>query len=54
LYAAEINVVRAGRLWPRSVIQPPITEADERVLIRYVRESERRPEVQVDVRTPAP
>jgi YihY family inner membrane protein len=53
LYAAEINVVRAGRLWPRSVIQPPITDADEEVLVRYARESERRPEVQVDVHTEA-
>jgi YihY family inner membrane protein len=53
LYAAEINVVRAGHLWPRSVIQPPITDADERMLVRYARESERRPEVQVDVHTEA-
>jgi YihY family inner membrane protein len=53
LYAAEINVVCAGRLWPRSVIQPPITDADEEVLVRYARESERRPEVQVDVHTEA-
>jgi uncharacterized BrkB/YihY/UPF0761 family membrane protein len=23
LYAAEVNVVRARRLWPRSILQPP-------------------------------
>ena len=25
LYAAEVNVVRARRLWPRSLLQPPLT-----------------------------
>ena len=28
VYAAEINVVLARRLWPRSIVQPPLTEAD--------------------------
>jgi uncharacterized BrkB/YihY/UPF0761 family membrane protein len=28
VYCAEINVVLARRLWPRSIIQPPLTEAD--------------------------
>ena len=27
MYAAELNVVRARRLWPRSILQPPLTEA---------------------------
>jgi len=30
LYAAEANVVWARRLWPRSIVQPPLTEADKR------------------------
>jgi YihY family inner membrane protein len=30
VYAAEINVVRAKRLWPRSLVTPPLTEADRR------------------------
>lgn len=29
MYAAEINVVRSRRLWPRSVQEPPLTEADK-------------------------
>jgi uncharacterized BrkB/YihY/UPF0761 family membrane protein len=32
LYAAELNVVLARRLWPRSLLQPPLTEPDRRVL----------------------
>ena len=32
LYAAEINVVRKEHLWPRSLFQPPLTQADERAL----------------------
>jgi hypothetical protein len=30
LVAAELNVVRARRLWPRSIVQPPLVEADRR------------------------
>jgi len=30
LYAVEINVVRAYRLWPRSLAPPPYTEQDRR------------------------
>jgi membrane protein len=32
LYAAEVNVVLAQHLWPRSLIGPPSTEADRRAL----------------------
>src|SRR4030095_10178751 len=32
LFAAEVNVVRKRRLWPRAIVQPPLTEADERAL----------------------
>lgn len=48
LVGAEVNVVRAARLWPRSLVQPPFTDADRRVLVRYVEESARRPEVAVE------
>jgi membrane protein len=48
--AAEINVVRGRRLWPRSVVQPPLTEADRRALTYYAKQEERRPEEEVDVR----
>ena len=35
LYAVEIDVVRARRLWPRSLANPPLTPADESVLRSY-------------------
>ena len=30
LYAAEVDVVRARRLWPRSLFPPPVTAADRK------------------------
>jgi YihY family inner membrane protein len=44
LYAAEVNVVRARQLFPRSLVQPPLTDADREVLDAIVREGRRRPE----------
>jgi YihY family inner membrane protein len=49
LYAAEINVVKKRRLWPRGLVQPPLTEADQRAYIHYAKQEERRPEEQIDV-----
>ena len=49
LYAAEVNVVLLRRLWPRSIVQPPLTAADEQVLSDIARQGERRPEQQVVV-----
>ena len=49
LYAAELNVVRARRLWPRSIVQPPLTDADQDVLRDIARAEERRPEQTVSV-----
>jgi uncharacterized BrkB/YihY/UPF0761 family membrane protein len=49
VYAAELNVVRARRLWPRSIIQPPLTPADRRTLTALAKQSERRPEQLVSV-----
>jgi YihY family inner membrane protein len=49
LYAAEINVVRKGHLWPRSLIQPPLTIGDKRTLKRRASVEERRPEEDVHV-----
>jgi len=48
LYAAELNVVKARRLWPRSIVQPPLVEADRRVLDLIARQEERRPEQSVE------
>jgi YihY family inner membrane protein len=50
LYAAEINVVRAKRLWPRRIVQPPLNEGDERAMLGYAAREERRPEEHIDVR----
>jgi YihY family inner membrane protein len=44
LYASEINVVRARHLWPRGLVQPPLTAADKRVLSSIALEGKRRPE----------
>jgi hypothetical protein len=50
LYAAEINVVLTRRLWPRSLLQPPLTEPDRRVLTALAETEERRPGQTVEVR----
>ncbi len=49
VYAAEINVVAARHLWPRSIIQPPLTEADRAVMAVEVLQNQRRPEQRVEV-----
>jgi YihY family inner membrane protein len=49
LYAAEVNVVLARRLWPRSLLQPPLTEPDKQVLTALAEAEERRPEQTIDV-----
>ena len=50
LLSAEVNVVLKRRLWPRSLAQPPLTEADRRALEQLAREEERVPQQRVDVR----
>jgi YihY family inner membrane protein len=50
LLSAEINVVRKRRLWPRSIVQPPLTDADKHALEHYAEQEERRPEEDVNVR----
>lgn len=49
LYVAEINVVKSRRLWPRSLVQPPLTSADREMLVAYATEQQRRPEQKVSV-----
>ncbi len=48
LYAAEANVVLRNRLWPRSIVQPPLTDADKQVLDRIAAVGERRPEQRIE------
>ena len=49
IYSAELNAVRVERLWPRSIVQPPLTPQDEKALAAIARREERRPEESVDV-----
>jgi len=49
LFAAEVNVVRKRHLWPRSLVQPPFTDADVQALTRYAKQEGRRPEERIDV-----
>jgi hypothetical protein len=43
-------VVKKRRLWPRAIVQPPLTDADERALKSYAEQEERRPAEDVIVR----
>jgi YihY family inner membrane protein len=47
--AAEINVVRAERLWPRSLFPPPLEDPDRRVLADRAEVEQARPEEDVHV-----
>ena len=49
VYAAEVNVVRARDLVPRSLAPPPLTVADEAVLAGVAEAEQRRPEETVAV-----
>lgn len=49
IYAAELNSVLARRLWPRGLVQPPLTEADQRSIAAQATGNRRRPEQQVHV-----
>ena len=49
LLAAEINVVRVRRLWPRSLVAPPLGQEDRQVLAEQAKEERARPEEHVDV-----
>jgi hypothetical protein len=49
LYAAEVSVVLARRLWPRSLLQQPLTGPDQRVLTALAQTQDHRPEQRVEV-----
>ena len=49
VYSAEINVVLARRLWPRSIVQPPLTEADRSSMALQALQNQRRPEEHIEV-----
>jgi YihY family inner membrane protein len=49
VYSAEINVVLARRLWPRAMMQPPLTEADRASMALQALQNQRRPEQHIEV-----
>jgi len=49
LLAAEINVVWRRKVWPRSLVQPPLTLKDKEALRRLALMEERRPEEEIVV-----
>ena len=49
VYSAEINVVLARRLWPRAIVQPPLTEADRASMALQALQNQRRPEQHIEV-----
>ena len=54
LFAAEVNVVRARRLWPRSFFSDPLLDADRRALTSSAEVEERVDEQNVEVSFDAP
>lgn len=49
VYAIEADVVRAHHLWPRSIVQPPLTQADKDYLLEAVAVEKRRSEQKITV-----
>jgi YihY family inner membrane protein len=49
VYSAEINVVLVRRLWPRAIVQPPLTEADRTSMALQALQNQRRPEQHIEV-----
>lgn len=49
VYAAEVNVVLARRLWPRAIVQPPLQPADRLSMAAQALGNQRRPEQKVEV-----
>src|SRR5215469_3615195 len=49
VYAAEVNVVLTRRLWPRTIVQPPLAEADRASMALQALQNQRREEQSVEV-----
>ncbi|MCZ3389821.1 MAG: YihY/virulence factor BrkB family protein [Actinomycetia bacterium] len=49
VYAMEVSVVRARRLWPRSIFSPPLTDADEQAYRDLVKVQQRVEGQDIDV-----
>jgi len=49
LYAVEASVVHAGKLWPRSMFPPPLTDQDRQSYELYAQVQQRRPDQKIEV-----
>jgi len=49
VYAIEVDAVRVKHLWPRSIVQPPLTKADKAYYTDRLRAEAQRPEQKVSV-----
>jgi membrane protein len=49
IYAIEADVVRVKRLWPRSIVQPPLIKGDKLYYSQALRAETRRPEQRLDI-----
>ena len=49
VYAVEADVVRAHHLWPRSIVQPPLTQADRDYLVETASVERRRQEEKITI-----
>ncbi len=49
VYCAELNALLHHRLWPRGMVQPPLTKADQELAALQATTSQFRPEVEVHV-----
>src|SRR5206468_3255736 len=49
VYAMEVDAVREKHLWPRSLVQPPLTEADKSYYTSAVRAEAQRPELRLKI-----
>jgi YihY family inner membrane protein len=49
VFAIEIDAVRAKRLWPRSIVPPPLTDADKSYYASVLRAEVQRPEQRLDL-----
>jgi YihY family inner membrane protein len=54
LYVVELDVVRARKLWPRSLAPPPLTPADLRAYQTYAQQTQLRPEIDISVTEAVP
>ena len=49
VFTVEADVVRVRHLWPRSLVPPPLTDADKAYYTDAVRAETRRPEQRLDI-----